>query len=264
MSVTIASPHTSHVGRLEERLNLLSATLFNHTQNVILNRGLWDRGFFMRNFTDITDQNFEEAALEMFRYQYANNEVCSQFCDLINRRPKAVKALKKYSFFPVELFKKHEVVTGAFTPESVFTSSTTSGGTPSIHWVKELAHYEQVYVEGFEREYGPLEDWTVLALIPSYLERSGSSLVVMAEGMIQRSRKKESGFYLYNHGALENALTTLQKQQRPTLLLGVTFGLLDFAETISAIDFPQLRVMETGGMKGQAAKNLSATKCMLS
>ena len=216
-----------------------------------MNRGLWDRGFFMRNFTDITDQNFEAAALEMFQYQYANNQVYGQFCDLINRRPKAVKALKNIPFLPVELFKKHRVVTGAFTPESVFTSSTTSGGTPSNHWVKELAHYEQVYVEGFEREFGPLEDWTVLALLPSYLERSGSSLVVMAEGMIQRSEKKESGFYLYNHEALEKALRTLQKQQRPTLLLGVTFGLLDFAETISAIDFPQLRVMETGGMKGR-------------
>ena len=205
----------------------------------------------MRNFTEITNQNFEEAALEIYRYQYANNKVYGQFCDLIKRTPETVNAIKNIPFLPVELFKKHEVVTGVFTPETIFTSSTTSGGTPSIHWVRELAHYEQVYVEGFEREYGAMEDWTVLALLPSYLERSGSSLVVMAEGMIQRSGKKESGFYLYNHGALEKVLIKLQKQQRPTLLLGVTFGLLDFAETISAIDFPQLRVMETGGMKGR-------------
>jgi hypothetical protein len=205
----------------------------------------------MHNFTDITDQNFEAAALEMYRYQYANNQVYGQFCDLIKRTPKSVYALKNIPFLPVELFKKHPVVTGAFTPETVFTSSTTSGGTPSNHWVKELAHYEQVYVEGFEREFGAVENWTVLALLPSYLERSGSSLVVMAEGMIQRSGRQESGFYLYNHGALEKVLKTLQTQQRPTLLLGVTFGLLDFAENISAMDFPQLRVMETGGMKGR-------------
>ena len=86
----------------------------------------------MRNFTDITDQNFEAAALEMFRYQYANNQLYGQFCDLINRTPKAVKALKNIPFLPVELFKKHQVVTGAFTPESVFTSSTTSGEPQAI------------------------------------------------------------------------------------------------------------------------------------
>ena len=107
-------------------------------------------------------------------------------------------------------------------------------------------------------EFGALDNWTVLALLPSYLERSGSSLVVMAEGMIKRSAKKESGFYLYNHEELATMLRSLQKQQRPTLLVGVTFGLLDFAESISEIDFPQLRVMETGGMKGRRKEFIRA------
>ena len=172
----------------------------------------------MRNFTEITDQNFEEAALEMYRHQYANNEVYGQFCDLIKRTPKTVNTLKNIPFLPVELFKNHEVVTGVFSPEATFTSSTTTGGTPSRHMVIELAHYEKVYVEGFEREFGALENWTILALLPSYLERSGSSLVVMAEGMIKRSAKKESGFYLYNHEELAEVLNHLQKQQRPPCL----------------------------------------------
>lgn len=223
-----------------------------------MNRGPEGRGFFMRNFTEITDQNFEEAALEMYRHQYANNEVYGQFCDLIKRTPETVNALENIPFLPVELFKNHKVVTGVFSPEATFTSSTTTGGTPSRHMVKELAHYEKVYVEGFQREFGALENWTVLALLPSYLERSGSSLVVMAEGMIKRSAKKESGFYLYNHEELAQVLHNLQKQQQPTLLMGVTFGLLDFAESISAMDFPQLRVMETGGMKGRRKELIRA------
>ena len=223
-----------------------------------MNRGPEGRGFFMRNFTEITAQNFEEAALEMYRHQYANNQVYGQFCDLIKRTPEVVQGLEHIPFLPVELFKKHDIVTGVFSPEVTFTSSTTTGGTPSRHMVKELAHYEKVYVEGFQREFGALNDWTILALLPSYLERDGSSLVVMAEGMIKRSEKAESGFYLYNHKELAQVLQRLQDQHRPTLLMGVTFGLLDFAESISTMEFPQLRIMETGGMKGRRKELIRA------
>ena len=209
------------------------------------------RGFFMRNFQDITEANFEQEALEMFRHQYENNALYGKFCALLKRTPEHIDGIQKIPFLPVELFKQHKVVTGSYTPEIAFTSSTTTGGTPSRHMVKDLDHYEAVYAEGFEREYGALENWTVLALLPSYLEREGSSLVEMAKGMIERSKRAESGFYLYNHKELVAVLQDLKKAEQPTLLIGVTFGLLDFAESISPMDFPQLRVMETGGMKGR-------------
>ena len=125
--------------------------------------------------------------------------------------------------------------------------------------MKSVAEYDQVYLAGFKREYGPIENWTVLALLPSYLEREGSSLVHMAEGLIQASESEESGFYLYNHEDLMKVLVRLKTHKCPTLLLGVTFALLDFAEKIANDDFeigpelhfPELHIMETGGMKGR-------------
>jgi hypothetical protein len=122
-----------------------------------------------------------------------------------------------------------------------------------------VAAYDQIYLAGFEREYGPIKNWTILALLPSYLERDGSSLVHMAEGLIQASESDESGFYLYNHQDLIDVLIRLKTEKRPTLLLGVTFALLDFAEKIanddfgigSELHFQELHIMETGGMKGR-------------
>ena len=135
-----------------------------------------------------------------------------------------IKRIDQIPFLPVELFKGHRVVCGNWTPEITFSSSTTTGGTPSLHHVQSKAHYESVYIQGFEQQYGAIKDWTVLALLPSYLERSGSSLLMMAEGMIERSRDTRSGFYLYNHGKLLERLRELGAEKKPTLLLGVTFA----------------------------------------
>lgn len=216
-------------------------------------------GFFMSDLFQLSPDQFDAAALDLYRHQYAANATYARFCDLLGRTPERVEKIDQVPFLPVELFKSHHIQTGAWTPERIFTSSTTTGGTPSRHHVRSAEHYRAVYTEGFQREYGPLDQWTILALLPSYLEREGSSLVEMAEGMIQQSGQPESGFYLYNHHALWTTLQALQAQQRPTLLLGVTFALLDFAEGISSgsfgeertFTFPQLRIMETGGMKGR-------------
>lgn len=171
-----------------------------------------------------------------------------------------IRRIDQIPFLPVELFKGHRVVCGNWTPEITFSSSTTTGGTPSLHHVQSKAHYESVCVEGFEQQYGAIEDWTVLALLPSYLERSGSSLVMMAEGMIERSRDTRSGFYLYNYAELLERLRELGAENKPTLLLGVTFALLDFADFLGdqSLDFPELRVMETGGMKGRKKEMIRA------
>ncbi|HAF46900.1 MAG TPA: acyl transferase, partial [Cryomorphaceae bacterium] len=130
----------------------------------------------------------------------------------------------------------------------------------SLHHVQSKAHYESIYVQGFEQQFGAIKDWTVLALLPSYMERSGSSLVMMAQGMIERSRDMRSGFYLYNHGELLERLKELSADKKPTLLLGVTFALLDFADFLGdqPLNFPELRVMETGGMKGRKKEMIRA------
>ena len=207
----------------------------------------------------ISEDNFESNALAVFEQQYAKNLRYRKWCDLLRRNPKNVRSLEAIPFFPVEQFKGHEIKTGDWEAEAIFSSSTTTGGTPSLHHVKSIAAYDEVYLAGFEREYGPIENWTVLALLPSYLEREGSSLVHMAAGLIRESASKESGFYLYNHSDLMEVLVRLKKEHRPTLLLGVTFALLDFAENVASdefkigpqLHFPELHIMETGGMKGR-------------
>jgi len=212
----------------------------------------------MLPISQITSENFEAEALALYRYQFEHNPVYREFCTLLRRTPEHVQHLDRIPFLPVELFKNHRIITGEYTAEKIFTSSTTTGGTPSQHFVRSTAHYDEVYTLGFEREYGPLTDYTVLALLPSYLEREGSSLVHMAEGMIERSGDERSGFYLYQHQELVDLLLQLQREGKKTLLLGVTFGLLNLAEElqngtfqIPTISFPELRIMETGGMKGR-------------
>ncbi|CAI8435841.1 MAG: Uncharacterised protein [Cryomorphaceae bacterium] len=212
----------------------------------------------MLPISQITPRNFNAEALELFRYQFRHNPVYREFCTLLRRTPDQVNEVAAIPFLPVELFKNHRIITGDYSPEETFTSSTTTGGTPSQHFVRSLTHYDQVYTLGFEREYGPLSEYTILGLLPSYLEREGSSLVRMAEGMIERSVDSRSGFYLYQHDELAALLLQLQREQKKTLLLGVTFGLLNLAEEFTqgnfgatALEFPELRVMETGGMKGR-------------
>lgn len=212
----------------------------------------------MRSFSQITDDNFDTAALVLFGQQYHGNKVYGEFCDLLGRTPETVTSISDIPFLPVEVFKTHVVKSGDWQEEVVYTSSTTSGGAPSQHFVQSIAHYKQVYEAGLERAYGSMEKYAVLALLPSYLERSGSSLVAMAEGMIETSGSAESGFYLHNHDDLFEALERLKETNTPVMLLGVTFGLLDFAESIStgrygghSFHYPKLRIIETGGMKGK-------------
>ena len=212
----------------------------------------------MRSFSQITDDNFNTAALVLFGRQYLENKVYGEFCDLLGRTPETVTSISDIPFLPVEVFKSHVVKSGDWQEEEIYTSSTTSGGVPSQHFVHSLAYYKQVYEAGLERVYGSLEEYAVLALLPSYLERTGSSLVAMAEGMIQKSDSAESGFYLHNHEDLFKALERLKQSRTPVMLLGVTFGLLDFAESIAqgkygsnSFHYNKLRVIETGGMKGK-------------
>lgn len=193
---------------------------------------------------------FLEAALSVFRFQYQYNPVYRKWCDLTRVRPDEVKTLSSIPSLPVSFFKSHAVRTTDFTEERVFESSGTTGVQTSRHLIKDLGWYRKSFVKCFERFYGPVTDWCILGLLPSYLERQHSSLVLMVDELIKLSGHREGGFYLTEHAKLAETLEKLESVGQKTLLIGVTFGLLDFAEA-----FPQKLkhtiVMETGGMKGR-------------
>jgi hypothetical protein len=195
-------------------------------------------------------QQFNETTLQVFRFQAENNAIYSQFIKGLNIDPASVDDIYRIPFLPVEFFKSQEIVSSTAKAQVTFTSSGTTGMVTSRHVVTDVSWYEQSFRKAFELFYGDIRNYCVLALLPSYLEREGSSLIYMADDLIKQSDNLESGFYLYNH---EDLYQQLQKQQlagKPTLLIGVTFALLDFVDHYR-IDFPELIVMETGGMKGR-------------
>lgn len=198
----------------------------------------------------VTPASFESVALEVFRFQYQNVAIYRQFCNSFNRHPETVLSVADIPFLPVEFFKNHAVLAEGKTAEKVFESSGTTGSIPSRHHVADLALYEKSFLQGFNQSYGPVSDYVFFALLPSYLERDSSSLVYMANKLIELSGKNASGFFLTDYQYLYDMLEIMRTGQRKTILLGVTFALLNFAEKYK-IDFPELIVMETGGMKGR-------------
>lgn len=195
-------------------------------------------------------ESFTDQALQVFQFQYGQNRIYRQWCGLIGVQPPAVKTLSSVPALPISFFKTEAVGTTDFIPEIVFESSGTTQSQPSRHLVKELAVYRKSFLEGFRHFYGNIEDWCILGLLPSYLERQHSSLVLMVDEMIRLSKHPDSGFYLDEHQKLSDCLQKLEAGGQKTLLIGVTFGLLDFAAA-----YPQQLahtvVMETGGMKGR-------------
>ncbi|PSL46575.1 acyl-protein synthetase LuxE [Chitinophaga niastensis] len=192
----------------------------------------------------------EAAALELFQYQYRENALYRAYTDALHIQPDTVKSILKIPFLPIQFFKTHTVVCGTFEPELVFESSGTTQTVNSRHLVKDAAIYTQSFMTAFEQFYGPVSDYVIVGLLPSYLERQHSSLVRMVQEMVVRSGRKESGFYLYEHDKLYQQLQVLEARGQKVLLIGVTFGLLDFAEQYS-LQLKNTIVMETGGMKGR-------------
>ena len=198
----------------------------------------------------VNDEDFIPRVLDTFRLQYAQNPLYREYTDALGVRPESVRSLTEVPFLPVSFFKTHIVRTGDFIPEAVFESSGTTGSATSRHAVKELGLYRRSFTAGFERFYGSITDWCVIGLLPSYLERSNSSLVLMVDELIGASGHPDSGFYLYEYDVLHTALQRLEWQGQKTLLIGVTFALLDFAGKYS-LSLRHTVVMETGGMKGR-------------
>lgn len=208
-------------------------------------------------FTISSQKQFEKIALKVFRFQYENNLVYKQFCQFLKTDPHKVKSLQQIPFLPIQFFKSHAVVSNSNPIKETFTSSGTTGMITSKHLVTDVSLYEESYRRGFAEFYGNIEDYVVLALLPSYLEREGSSLIYMVKDLIELSNRPESGFYLNNHDELIAQLVTLEKAGQNVILIGVTFALLDLIEYSKSISFPlsglggSTIIMETGGMKGR-------------
>ena len=201
-------------------------------------------------FSINSEAGFNKAALEIFRYQLKFNKVYRHYVEYINRNEKQINHYSKIPFLPIEFFKTHQIVSGNFKPEVTFTSSGTTGMSFSKHEVADLSIYEQSFTNGFKLFFGNIKENAIIALLPSYLERNGSSLVFMAEKLIRTSVHSESGFYLNEYEQLSNVLKQLKSKGKKTILLGVTYALLDLAEQFP-VDFQELIIMETGGMKGK-------------
>ncbi|MCG9792162.1 LuxE/PaaK family acyltransferase [Flavobacterium algicola] len=201
-------------------------------------------------FTISSQKQFEKIALKTFRFQYENNLVYREFCNHLKTDVHKVKSLKQIPFLPIQFFKSHSVVSNHDPVETTFTSSGTTGMITSKHLVTDVSIYEESYRNAFSEFYGNIEDYVVLALLPSYLEREGSSLIHMVENLINLSNHAESGFYLHNHDDLIQKLIKLNQDGQNVLLIGVTYALLDLIEK-QRFQLQNIIIMETGGMKGK-------------
>jgi len=223
---------------------------------------------FLISTTDIfsisNQKQFEKIALKVFRFQYENNSVYNEFCTLMNVKVHEVKSLQQIPFLPIQFFKSHSVVSNKNPFQETFTSSGTTsplapkGGTISAtnkiitskHFVTDITLYEESYRKGFAQFYGNIEDYAILGLLPSYLEREGSSLIYMVQDLINKTNNPQSGFYLHNHEALIEKLIALDASGQNVILIGVTYALLDLIEK-QKFQLKNTFIMETGGMKGK-------------
>ncbi|MCB0507281.1 MAG: acyl transferase [Bacteroidetes bacterium] len=196
--------------------------------------------------------DFDELALEVFRFQYKHNSIYRQYVDYLNINATSVDNILDIPFLPIEFFKTHQVVSTSSEINKVFESSGTTSDSTSKHFISDLSLYETSFETCFKQFYGDINDWIILALLPSYLERNNSSLVYMVDHLIKKTNNENSGFYLHNLTALQQKLAQLLQatQKQKILLIGVTFALLDFAEQFP-MKLSDVVIMETGGMKGR-------------
>jgi phenylacetate-coenzyme A ligase PaaK-like adenylate-forming protein len=201
-------------------------------------------------FTISNQKQFEKIALKVFRFQHENNALYREFCDFLKIEKGDVKSIEQIPFLPIQFFKSHNVISSADEIQQTFTSSGTTGMSTSKHLVTDISLYEESYRNAFSEFYGNIEDYAILALLPSYLEREGSSLIYMVNDLIERSNNPNSGFYLSNYDELIAKLIELDTSGQNVLLIGVTYALLDLVEK-QQFNLKNTIIMETGGMKGQ-------------
>lgn len=193
---------------------------------------------------------FNSVALKVFQFQFENNAVYRSFCDLLFKHPSDISKVEDIPFLPIQFFKTHRVSCDYNRSDIIFSSSGTTGSVTSKHYVQDITLYEKSFTKAFELQYGQLTDYVILGLLPSYLERNGSSLIYMVNHFIKNSPHPESNFYLNNLDELYKTLQSAEAQGKKTLLIGVSFALLDFVEQYQ-MELKHTIVMETGGMKGR-------------
>lgn len=211
---------------------------------------------FNKDIFSIRHQSeFESLTLSVFNYQFQNNPIYQAWCRSLKVKPEHVKRLNDIPFLPIELFRNHEVFCGEKHNQTVvFNSSSTTSQIPSRHFVQDIFLYESSFMKGFERVYGPVEDTVILALLPGYLERKGSSLVYMFDKLIHAAAPG-SGFFLNNYEKIAELLAHLKGKGQKTLLIGVSYALMDLAE-LKVSPGELCTIMETGGMKGKRREML--------
>jgi hypothetical protein len=182
-------------------------------------------------FSITIDEQFNAAALAIFQYQATNCVIYREFIQGLRINPAEITSIQQIPFLPIEFFKSRDVVSSTDPVQITFTSSGTTGMITSSHQVTDVSWYEDSFRKAFNLFYGDIKGYTILSLLPSYLEREGSSLIYMANDLIKQSNNPDSGFFLYNHEELANQLKKQQEAKKPTLLIGVTFALLDFVDS---------------------------------
>ena len=195
-------------------------------------------------------QGFNKITLDIFRFQATNNLVYKTFLNHLKVDVNTVEKIEEIPFMPIQFFKSHRIISSSAPTEQLFLSSGTTGMTQSKHYVTDVSIYEESFTKAFQQFYGEIEAYTVLALLPSYLERTGSSLIYMVNNFIEKSNNPKSGFYLNNLDELAENLQELDKNGTKILLIGVSFALLDLLDAYS-FNLKNTIIMETGGMKGQ-------------
>ncbi|MBC6112227.1 acyl transferase [Pedobacter sp. CCM 8938] len=201
-------------------------------------------------FSIKNDEQFKKLAIETFKFQAAHCAVYKEYIHHLHTNIEAVSEIEQIPFLPISFFKSHSILSNTNSIEITFSSSGTTGMVQSSHHVTNVKLYEQSYLQAFNQFYGDIEDYCFLALLPSYQQRAGSSLIYMVNDLIEKSKHPQSGYFLYNHDELLQTLQGLKEKNQKTVLIGVTYALLDFVEQHD-IDFPNLIIMETGGMKGK-------------
>ncbi len=204
----------------------------------------------MNIFNIQNETQFNHVCLDVFKLQYQTVSVYKDFVNALKIKPDSLRHYTQIPFLPISFFKTHQIIEDQAFADVIFSSSGTTGSLTSKHYVQDTKLYERSYLKAFELFYGDIESTCVLALLPSYLEREGSSLIYMVDDLIKRSKHPKSGFFLHNHAELNETLNLLKESNQKTILIGITYALLDFVENFQT-DFPCLTVMETGGMKGQ-------------
>jgi phenylacetate-coenzyme A ligase PaaK-like adenylate-forming protein len=207
-------------------------------------------GFPFVNKTFHEKADFDSIAKELFLYQYGQNKIYKQWCDQLGINATSINSIQQIPFLPISFFKTNKILCGDENYNTVFESSGTTQSSKSMHYIKDLSLYVKSFTKGFEMFYGDIKQWCIIGLLPSYLEQKNSSLIKMVDELIKLSAHKQSGFYLNEYARLYHTLQQLEIKKQKTLLIGVTYALLDFAEQFPA-KLSSTIIMETGGMKGR-------------